>query len=313
MRNPVISTITPCYKMKPYLKRFLDELPKQTIFNQIEVVLDHNDPDDEEILWVQDFQKKYPGIIKHIITRPVQFIGPSMNLCIKESSAQLLTIWNVDDLRTPNSLELQVKAFKKGADFVYGNFIIVRKFGTTTGSLVDVSKYQNQTEAFRYRMLLGPFMAFRKTILDKTGVFDEQLKSGADYDLAIRLAFHGNGGFCEGNLGYYLNEGKGASTRPDSKQPLERTVIDIRYGNYDTIDYDYAIRAYNYDINNIYINGQKIPVESLIPEYNMHIAGAQNTLIKKGLKRYAFKKFLRYKEVVNFAKKIIKRYWLGIK
>ena len=31
------------------------------------------------------------------------------------------------------------------------------------------------------------------------------------------------------NSGYYLNEGMGASTRP-TVQPLERTVIEMRYG-----------------------------------------------------------------------------------
>ena len=29
MSNLLISTITPCFRMKPYLKRFLDELPNQ--------------------------------------------------------------------------------------------------------------------------------------------------------------------------------------------------------------------------------------------------------------------------------------------
>ena len=34
---------------------------------------------------------------------------------------------------------------------------------------------------------------FRKSALKKSGVFDEQLMSGADYDLALRLAFNGKG------------------------------------------------------------------------------------------------------------------------
>jgi hypothetical protein len=38
-----------------YLKKFLDELPKQTYFENIEIVLDHNEPEPEEIEWVKEF------------------------------------------------------------------------------------------------------------------------------------------------------------------------------------------------------------------------------------------------------------------
>jgi glycosyltransferase involved in cell wall biosynthesis len=313
MGTPLISTITPCYNMKPYLKRFLDELPQQTIFNQIEIVLDHNEPDDEEVGWVREFQAKYPGIIKHIITNPVEFIGPSMNRCIREASAPLLAIWNVDDLRTPNSLEIQVDAFNKGADFVYGNFQYVRKFGSKTGSWFDFSKYQTQPEEFKRSMLLGPFMAFRKSLTEKAGMFDEQLKSGADFDLAIRLAYHGKPGMVNGSLGYYLNEGKGASTRPNSKQPLERTVIELRYGTYEKMDYDYVVNALSYDIEHIYVNGVKTPVLDYIPNYHNIIKEAKENLIEIGLKKYAFKKFIRYNKIRNEVKSVVKRLLYGIK
>ncbi len=42
-------------------------------------------------------------------------------------------------------------------------------------------------------MILGPFFMVRRTLLDKTGWFDEQLKSGADFDLAMRMARCGKG------------------------------------------------------------------------------------------------------------------------
>ena len=222
MSSPLISTITPCFRMKPYLKLFLEELPKQTIFDQIEIVLDHNEPDDEELVWIKDFQAKYPGRLKHLITNPVKPIGTSMNYCIREASAPLLTIWNVDDLRTPNSMELMVQAFNEGADIVYGNFEVVRSFGSKSGSLTDFSQYQTKQEEFTRSMLLGPFMAFRKSLCEKAGYFDEQLKSGADFDFAVRLAYNGKVKFSDGNTGFYLDEGKGASTRPAKAEPIIR-------------------------------------------------------------------------------------------
>lgn len=312
MSTPLISTITPCFRMKPYLKLFLEELPKQTIFDQIEVVLDHNEPDEEELTWVQEFQARYPGRLKHIVTNPVEPIGTSMNRCIKEAAAELLTIWNVDDLRTENSLEIMVDAFNEGADIVYGSFDVVRRFGAKSGTLTDLAPYQDQTEEFTRSMLLGPFMAFRKSILTKTGMFDEQLKSGADFDLAIRLALHGRLGMAEGLLGYYLNEGKGVSTRPNSRQPLERTVIELRYGIYDRIDYDFVVPALKYDIDHITFDGRKVPVSEFIPSYEQFLNDRFERLHERGLRNYSLRKVVRYKEIYHLLKRIYKKLFLRL-
>ena len=112
-------------------------------------------------------------------------------------------------------------------------------------------------------MVLGPFFMFRKSILEKCKAFDEQLVSGADYDLAIRLAYNGKGMHIPHNSGYYLNEGMGASTRPNSKQPLERTVIEMRYG-IPVIEPRLENAAREYDIENIHIDGEKYPANQLV-------------------------------------------------
>lgn len=283
--------------MKPYLKLFLDELPRQTIFNQIEIVLDHNEPDEEELKWVAGFQEKYPGRLKHIIVNPVEPIGASMNRCIREASAPLLSIWNVDDLRTENSLELMVDAFNAGADIVYGNFEVVRKFGSKKGTLTDFSAYQQKPEEFTRSMLLGPYMAFRKSLVEKAGYFDDQMRSGADFDLAVRLAFHGKPLMAQGLLGYYLNEGKGASTRPDSKQALDRTAIELRYGIYDKIDYDLVAQATQLDLLHIYANGKCVNVATLVPNYEKLIETRRIQWQEKGLKKYTLRKLFKIKTI----------------
>lgn len=305
--TPLVSTITPCYRMKPYLKRFLDELPSQTYFDRLEVVLDHNEPDEEELAWVKEFQEKHPGRLKHLIINPVDPIGTSMNRCIREASGELLTIWNVDDLRTPDSIELQVRAFEKGADIVYGNFPVVRSFGSTTGTLTDFTKYQSLPEEFTRSMLLGPFMAFRKSLCDEAGMFDEQLKSGADFDLAVRLAFHGKPGMAEGVLGYYLNEGKGASTRPGSKQVVERTVIELRYGIYDKLDYDAVVLALEYDIPHVYRDDERIPVSAFVPEYDALLKERRGRWLAAGLRKHALRNVFRVTEAKRIAKDIYKK------
>ncbi|MBO6548246.1 MAG: glycosyltransferase [Rhizobiales bacterium] len=287
MDQPLVSTITPCFRMKRYLKKFLEWLPEQDIFEKLEIVLDHNEPDEEEIKWVQDFQEKYPNRIKHIIVEKVDPIGVSMNRCIKEASGEFVTIWNVDDLRTSASISQQVDALQKtpGAEIAFGDYKIVTSFGLTEGEIVEHDQFP-ETE-FTRGMIFGPFIMFRKSLCEKAGYFDEALKSGADFDLSVRLALHGKAVKTKGLLGYYLNEGLGASTRPNSLQPIERTVIELRYGIYDKIEYQYLPKALNYDIRHIELDGQKLNVSDFVPDYENWIQKRETDWFDKGLQRSA--------------------------
>ena len=252
-----VSTITPCYNMGKYMKGFLDNLSTQT-HKDLEIVLDHNDPTDAEVKLVEQYNEKYDNIF-HIKVEGVDPIGISMNRCIENASGDYLCIWNVDDLRTPDSIEVMAKALDDNPDvnFVYGNYYIVPSFGSTDGQYVDET---GKEEYLKVGMVLGPFFMFRKSALKKSGVFDEQLMTGADYDLALRLAFNGKGLHIPLNLGYYLNDGQGLSTG-SRKQPIERTVVELRYG-VRVLEPHLVPETREYDVENIIINDKKIPAKS---------------------------------------------------
>ena len=254
-----VSTITPCYNMSKYMKGFLDNLSTQT-HKDLEIVLDHNDPSDEEVKLVEEYNEQYDNIL-HIKVEGVDPIGTSMNRCIEYATGDYLCIWNVDDLRTPDSIEVMAKTLDENpdVDFVYGNYVIVPRFGGTEGQYVDETGREDELTT---GMILGPYFMFRKSILEKSGVFDEQLIQGADYDLALRLAFNGNGLHLPVNLGYYLNEGLGQSTKPNSKQPIERTVIEMRY-NIRFLEPQLMPYTSEYDVENIIVDEEKIPVSNL--------------------------------------------------
>ena len=241
------------------MKGFLDNLSTQT-HNDLEIVLDHNDPSDEEVKMVEEYNEQYDNIL-HIKVEGVDPIGTSMNRCIEYATGDYLCIWNVDDLRTPDSIEVMANALDENpdVDFVYGNYVIVPRFGGTEGQYVDETGREDELTT---GMILGPYFMFRKSILEKSGVFDEQLVQGADYDLALRLAMNGKGLHLPINLGYYLNEGLGQSTKPNSKQPIERTVIELRY-NIRVLEPHLVPYTREYDVDNIIVDEEKIPVSTL--------------------------------------------------
>lgn len=254
--------------MGRYLETFLEELPKQTIFDDVQIVLDHNEPSDEEIELVRQFQKEYPGSIKHLITNPVIKQSESWNKCIRNSDADLVTIWNIDDLRTPDSLEKQVNFLTEHPEYgvVHGNFVIVNNFPSVHGKCIDHTYTLLYTKEYTRSFVLGPFFMFRKSLCDQIGYFDEQLYSGADFDMAVRLASATKIGMVHGFLGYFLDEGRGASTAPNNKQAVERTLIELRYGISDKVQYHLIneVEKAGYDVNNLQFDGSKISVESMV-------------------------------------------------
>jgi GT2 family glycosyltransferase len=250
-----VSTITPSFNTKSYIKGFLKNVEAQT-HKDLEVVLDHNEPSAKEIKLVEKFNKKN-NTIRHIIVEKVDPIGTSMNRCIDNSTGEYLCIWNVDDLRTTNSIEMMANILddKSDIDIVIGKYTIVRKFKSKKGKVVDESSRDHKD--FMEGMLLGPFFMFRRSLLEKTGKFDEQLIQGNDYDLAMRLVREGKYYCLNKNIGYYLDEGKGLSTKPDSIQPLERTLIEMRY-NVRVLDETLINQAKEkYDLDHLYFDSKK--------------------------------------------------------
>jgi len=256
------------------------------LFEQMEVVLDHNEPTEQELQRVKAFQKEYPGRLKHIVKKKVDPIGVSWNRCVREGSGEFVAIWNVDDLRTHNSIELQARLLldNPNINLVYGDYTIVDSFGRTKGRPVRHNGIP--PSEFTRSMIFGPFFMFRKSVCEKIGFFDEQLKSGADFDMAVRLAFCGKAQMVRGELGYYLDEGLGASTHPNSLQPLERTVIELRYGTYDKIDYHYLPQALKYRIYELQIGNRWVAIENFVPNYAEMMSERYKLWFDKGLRNY---------------------------
>jgi GT2 family glycosyltransferase len=277
-----VSVISSCYKMGNYLKIFLELLPQQTLFKNIEIVLNHHEPSKKEIELVKKFQKKYPGRLNHLINKSVIPLYSSWNRCIRNSKGKYLAIWNIDDLRTENSLELQYNIIKNdNVGFVYGNYTSVKKFGSKNGFFINHRKF-NKFELTR-SMILGPFFMFKKNLCNKIGFFDEQFKVAGDFDFAIRLALQSKGKMIKENLGYYLNK-NGLSTRPNSLQPIEKDQICFRYGIFDKIEKKNIPYLLDYNVKNFLYQRKYFSITKFYKKYNQFIK--KKIYIKKQKKKY---------------------------
>jgi glycosyltransferase involved in cell wall biosynthesis len=259
---PKVTAITSVYQSERYLQGYLKNITKQK-FKDFEIVMEINNASYLELKYLRKFRKKN-NLIKLLVSSELNSMSKSWNNCINNSNSEYICIWNVDDQRTPISIESMANTLDKNKDIdiVYGHYHKVKKFKSKRGNLVDVS---NQEHLLKIGMLLGPFFMFRREILKSSGLFDEQLLSGADYDFALRILNFGNSKYIKENLGYFLDEGMGASTKPNSKQEIERTVIELRH-NIRILNKSLVNDAKSlYDISSIYFNESKHSIKKFIP------------------------------------------------
>ncbi len=277
----LVSIITPCFKGELFLQGFFKSVLNQITLNDIELVLVHNDPSPLEISLVKSFNDSNPGILKHIIINdsselfsPItngswakETIAQTMNRAILNASGKYIALWNVDDLRTEDSLQKQIDLLNSNntIDCVYADFIKVRNFGETEGVL---AKSPDFDRPLFLRSCFGGFQMFRKSVCNTVGYFDEQFRSGADFDFWIRIAANGFMKRCNTPIGFWRSAGENSSASHNPIQPIERTVIELRYGIYDKIDYRYVhLARKHYRIDEIYFNHQWHHVSKFIPNY----------------------------------------------
>lgn len=269
-----ISIICSCYRGEKYLPLYLETYEKQTIFNDCELVLVHNDPTEKELGIINNFKNKYPNRINHIIVSR-EPISISMNRAILASKSDILINRDIDDLRTWNSLEIQYTMLANNSDChcCYWDFIIVKEFGSYLWKYIHSIEFE--ANKFKQSMHCWPFRAWKKEIHEKIWYFDEQLKSWADFDLMIRIAYHYKMKKVNWNLWYYLNANTGLSTWANkfiSLQEKELRVINERYHIYNKIDYCIKVDHNIYNINSIINNDIARPIKDIIPSLDHSIS-----------------------------------------
>lgn len=284
-QKPQISILLSTFQSEKFLPHQLATIEAQSIWGQAELIIAANDPSPTERAIFESFAEKWPERVKVIVV-PRESLYASWNRCILASKVDLLAIANVDDIRTPQSLEQQVARLEKSpeASFCYGPFSIVNQFPAVEGRKISPPLFD--PVEFTRSMHLGPFFIWRKAVHEKIGYFDEQFRSGGDFDFAIRLALQGTGVRTNELLGYYYNSSAGLSTGSDL-QPIERTMIELRYGIYDKLNYDYLPDALQYNISHYYWNGEWHSIRQLMPEYEQWISKRRQKWFDIGITEYA--------------------------
>jgi glycosyltransferase involved in cell wall biosynthesis len=196
--EPLVSIIIPCYNYGRFLPDCLRSLISQEFTSWECLLVDNGSTDD-----TNEICRKFCAGDKRFILIETANEGPSAgrNAGIVKARGKYIQLLDADDLLQKNKLELQSKLLESGKyDLVYGPAYYFEEDidpeSVTAGNADWMPCISGSGKRIINRLLLGnifPINAplFSKSLIEKSGLMDAQLRGYEDWDLFLRFAING--------------------------------------------------------------------------------------------------------------------------
>ncbi len=194
-KEPRVSIITSVYKADQFIEGFLEDITRQTIFDQCELILiNAASPGNEEHI-IQKYCARYPNIMY----RKLEY-DPGLyavwNLGVLLARAPYLTNANTDDRLRSDCYEKHVKALDDHAEIglVYSDFYVTYYPNETFDKFR--CHHVRTMPAFTPQEILNQPLPnnhpmWRRSLHQQYGLFDESFAYSGDWEMWARLVAFG--------------------------------------------------------------------------------------------------------------------------
>lgn len=235
---PLATVIVTTFRSEQYLESFVSNLLEQTAIEKCEVLIVMSAPAKEEISILERRLGQSPFVRLIEVAEKVT-IYEAWNIATRQSSGPYITNMNVDDLRHPQSLEIQIAdAYRTKSDVIWQDFYLSLDHKANWETIKNIGLRSNLAPVSQSSLARGvnaPHNApmWSRQLHTKIGFFDESFLSGADHDFWLRAAvsgarFHKSD---QAHVAYFLNP-EGMSTKTDSPSRIEGLRILHKYRRY---------------------------------------------------------------------------------
>ena len=183
-KNCQISVVIPTYNRRRWIGRAIRSVLEQTYTPAEIIVVDDGSSDGSMEYILENFP------LVNFVKQSNQGVSSARNKGIRLSSSKWIALLDSDDEWYPEKLEKQVKAIQEKPDhqFCHTEEIWVRN-GVRVNQMKKHQKYGGHIfEKCLDMCRISPSsVLLQKSILDKTGWFDKELRVCEDYDLWLRV------------------------------------------------------------------------------------------------------------------------------
>jgi succinoglycan biosynthesis protein ExoA len=194
---PFISIIVPCYNEQATIGLLLDAILRQTYpRQQIEVVIADGLSKDDTRDVIAAFQRAHPDLSVCVTENERRTIPSGLNQACGAARGEIVIRLDAHSIPIPEYVERCVDAIENGQGSVVGGVWAIRAGGEgpipisiaeAAGHPLGVGDAMYRLRASAGTVDTVPFGAFRRSLFQKMGGFDEGLLTNEDYEFNTRV------------------------------------------------------------------------------------------------------------------------------
>jgi succinoglycan biosynthesis protein ExoA len=196
-----VSIIVPCYNEQATIRLLLESVYLQTYPRQaMEVIIADGGSTDQTLREISEFKRSHPDLRVEVVNNPARIIPAGLNRAVKAAHGEIIVRLDGHSMPDPDYVALCVDALQQGlGDNVGGVWKIrprdqswqSRSIATAAAHPLGVGDAHYRVGKRPQKVDTVPFGAFRKSILNRIGFFDETLLTNEDYEFNTRLRLAG--------------------------------------------------------------------------------------------------------------------------
>jgi len=194
---PKVSVIIPCYNEEATIGDTLSAIYGQTFPRaEMEAVISDSMSTDRTRAVIADFQRLHPELAVRVVENTARVIPAALNRAIEAAQGEIIVRMDAHSKPYPDYVENCVRALEEGRGANVGGVWEIQPGapGWVAAGIAAAAAHPLGAgdAAYRLKPEAGavdtvPFGAYRKSLVEEIGAFDESLLSNEDYEFNVRV------------------------------------------------------------------------------------------------------------------------------
>lgn len=192
-----VSVVVPCRNEIRHIRAFLDSVLRQELGGiEMEVLIADGMSDDGTRKVLREYAIGFPSL--RVIDNPGKIVSTGLNRAIRETNGQIIIRMDAHTLYAPDYVRSCVEVLHESNADNVGGPALARGEGYLAEAIAHAYRtwFASGGSSFHDPHREGsvetvPYGCWRKSTLDRLGLFDEDLVRSEDYDLNCRLIYSG--------------------------------------------------------------------------------------------------------------------------
>lgn len=195
--NPLVSVIIPCRNEEKTIHRVLEALHQQTFpIKDMEVVIADGFSTDQTRSAIQAFSEAHPQLKVRLVDNPKRIIPAGLNTAIRAATGEYIVRMDAHSIPEPDYVARSIATLQSGVAENVGGVWDIRARDESWIARSIAAAAANPLAVgdalYRFTDKAGyvdtvPYGAYKKSLFDEIGLFDESLLANEDYEVNTRI------------------------------------------------------------------------------------------------------------------------------